>query len=58
MSKQMVKMSGTDSLEATQTIVTLCLAQDEDLEAEVDEMWSFVQLQGQQRCLRLVYPSR
>ena len=54
----MVKMSGTDSLEATQTIVTLCLAQDEDLEAEVDEMWSFVQLQGQQRCLRLVYPSR
>ncbi len=39
------------TLEATQTIVRLCLAQDEDLEAEVDEMWSFVQSKGQQRWL-------
>ncbi|UBF30203.1 hypothetical protein K9N68_39425 (plasmid) [Kovacikia minuta CCNUW1] len=35
----------------TQMIVRLCLAQDEDLEAEVDEMWSFVKSKQQQRWL-------
>ena len=39
------------TLEPTQTLVRLCLAQDEDLEAEVDEMWSFVQSKQQQRWL-------
>jgi IS1 family transposase len=39
------------TVEPTQTIVRLCLAQDEDLEAEVDEMWSFVQSKQQQRWL-------
>jgi len=39
------------TLEPTQTIVRLYLAQDEDLEAEVDEMWSFVQSKQQQRWL-------
>jgi insertion element IS1 protein InsB len=29
----------------------LCLAEDENLEAEVDEMWSFVQSKQQQRWL-------
>jgi insertion element IS1 protein InsB len=38
-------------LEATQTIVRLCLAEDPDVEAEVDEMWSFVQSKQQQRWL-------
>jgi insertion element IS1 protein InsB len=38
-------------LEPTQTIVRLCLAEDRDLEAEVDEMWSFVQSKQQQRWL-------
>jgi insertion element IS1 protein InsB len=37
-------------LEPSQTIVRLCLAEDE-LEAEVDEMWSFVQSKAQQRWL-------
>jgi insertion element IS1 protein InsB len=37
-------------LEPSQTIVRLCLAEDE-LEAEVDEMWSFVQSKDQQRWL-------
>lgn len=36
-------------IEPTQTIVQLC--QWEDLEAEVDEMWSFVQSKAQQRWL-------
>ncbi len=29
----------------------LCLAEDEELEAKVDEMWSFVQSKQQQRWL-------
>ena len=36
-------------IEPTQTIVQLC--QWEDVEAEVDEMWSFVQSKAQQRWL-------
>jgi insertion element IS1 protein InsB len=40
-----------DELESTQTIVRLCLAEDPDVEAEVDEMWSFVQSKQQQRWL-------
>ena len=39
------------TLEPTQTIVRLCLAEAVDLEAEVDEMWSFVQSKQQQRWL-------
>jgi insertion element IS1 protein InsB len=39
------------TLEVTQTIVRLTLAQDEDVEAEVDEMWSFVQSKQHQRGL-------
>lgn len=38
-------------LEATQTLVRLCLADDYTMEAEVDEMWSFVQSKTQQRWL-------
>lgn len=38
-------------LEPTQTIVRLCLGEDPTLEAEVDEMWSFVQSKAQQRWL-------
>ncbi|PSB13169.1 hypothetical protein C7B65_27130 [Phormidesmis priestleyi ULC007] len=38
-------------LEPPQTIARLCLADDLDLEAEVDEMWSFVQSKDQQRWL-------
>ncbi len=39
------------TLEPTQMIVRLCLAQDEEVEAEVDEMWSFVQSKQQRRWL-------
>lgn len=39
------------ALEPTQTIVRLCLAEDTPVEAEVDEMWSFVQSKSQQRWL-------
>ncbi len=39
------------TLEPTHTIVRLCLAQDEALEAEVDEMWSFVQSKQHPRWL-------
>jgi insertion element IS1 protein InsB len=39
------------ALEPTQTIVRLCLADDTPLEAEVDEMWSFVESKAQQRWL-------
>ena len=35
-------------LEPTQTSVRLCLAEEGELEAEVDEMWSFVQSKQQQ----------
>jgi len=38
-------------LEPTQTIVRLCLADDPEVEAEVDEMWSFVRSKDQQRWL-------
>jgi insertion element IS1 protein InsB len=38
-------------LEPSQTVVRLCLAEDPDLEAEVDEMWSFVESKEQQRWL-------
>ena len=38
-------------IEPTQTIVRLCLTDDPDVEAEVDEMWSFVQSKQQQRWL-------
>lgn len=39
------------ALEPTQTIVRLCVAEDTPVEAEVDEMWSFVQSKAQQRWL-------
>ena len=39
------------ALEPTQTMVRLCLADDGEVEAEVDEMWSFVQSKTQQRWL-------
>lgn len=39
------------TLEPTQTIVRLCLVEDPSVEAEVDEMWSFVQSKAQQRWL-------
>jgi insertion element IS1 protein InsB len=38
-------------LEPTQTIVRLFLAVDSEMEAQVDEMWSFVQSKAQQRWL-------
>jgi insertion element IS1 protein InsB len=38
-------------LEPSQTIVRLCLAEDPEMAAEVDEMWSFVQSKQQQRWL-------
>ena len=38
-------------LEPNQTIVRLCVADDPNVEAEVDEMWSFVQSKQQQRWL-------
>ena len=38
-------------LEPSQTIVWLCLAEDSDVEAEVDEMGRFVQSKPQQRWL-------
>ena len=38
-------------LEPTQAIVRLCLADDPEVEAEVDEMWSFVRSKDQQRWL-------
>lgn len=38
-------------LEPTQTIVRLCLMKDPTVEAEVDEMWSFVQSKAQRRWL-------
>lgn len=38
-------------LEPTQTMVRLCLAGDPEVEAELDEMWSFVQSKDQQRWL-------
>jgi len=46
-----VNESALAELEPTQTIARLCLAEDLDLEAEVDEMWSFVQSKDQQRWL-------
>jgi insertion element IS1 protein InsB len=39
------------ALEPTQTIVRLCLAEEVSIEAEMDEMWSFVQSKAQQRWL-------
>jgi IS1 family transposase len=39
------------TLEPTQTLVRLCLAEDPTLEAEVDEMGRFVQCKQQQRWL-------
>jgi insertion element IS1 protein InsB len=39
------------ALEPTQTIVRLCLVEDPTVEAEVGEMWSFVQSKAQQRWL-------
>lgn len=39
------------ALEPTQTIVRLCVVEDPSVEAEVDEMWSFVQSKAQQRWL-------
>lgn len=39
------------ALESSPTIVRLCLADEPDLEAEVDEMWSFVQSKEPQRWL-------
>ena len=39
------------TLEPTQTIIRLCLADDGEVEAEVDEMWSFVRSKSQQRWL-------
>ena len=38
-------------LEPTQTIVRLCLADDPEVKAEIDEMWGFVQSKKQQRWL-------
>lgn len=40
-----------EALEPTQRMVRLCLADDYEVEAEVDEMWSFVQSKTQQRWL-------
>jgi insertion element IS1 protein InsB len=48
---QVVNQAVLARLEPSQTIVRLCLAQDEDLEAEVDEMGRFVQSKRQQRWL-------
>jgi len=39
------------ALEPSQMIVRLCVADDPNVEAEVDEMWSFVQSKQQQRWL-------
>ena len=39
------------ALELTQTMARLCIADDCEVEAEVDEMWSFVQSKTQQRWL-------
>jgi hypothetical protein len=38
-------------IEPSQTLVRLCLAENPDLEAEVDKMWSFVESKEQQRWL-------
>jgi insertion element IS1 protein InsB len=38
-------------LEPSQTIVRICVADDLDMEAEVDEMWSFVKSKQHQRWL-------
>ncbi len=46
-----VNMAVLERLQPAQTIVRLCLAEDSDLEAEVDEMWSFVQSKRQPRWL-------
>ncbi len=40
-----------ERLKPNQTIVRLCCADDADVEAELDEMWSFVQSKCQQRWL-------
>ena len=40
------------ALEPTQTIVQPCLADNGEVEAEIDEMWSFVQSKHPQRWLR------
>ncbi len=40
-----------ERLKPNQTIVRLCCADDADVEAELDEMWSFVQSKRQQRWL-------
>ncbi len=47
----MVNETVLSALEPTQTLVRLCLADDLEVEAEVDEMWSFVQSKHQQRWL-------
>jgi insertion element IS1 protein InsB len=39
------------ALEPTQTVVRLCLADNCEVEAEIDEMWSFVQSKHHQRWL-------
>jgi insertion element IS1 protein InsB len=44
-------MAVLERLQPAQTIVRLCLAEDSNLEAEVDEMWSFVQSKQQPRWL-------
>jgi insertion element IS1 protein InsB len=48
---QAVNMAVLERLQPAQAIVRLCLAEDSNLEAEVDEMWSFVQSKRQQRWL-------
>jgi insertion element IS1 protein InsB len=46
-----VNMAVLERLQPAQTIVRLCLAEDSNLEAEVDEMWSFMQSKRQPRWL-------
>ena len=53
-----VNMAVLDRLQAAQTIVRLCLAEDSNLEAEVDEMWSFVQSKRQPRWFWWAFPQR
>jgi hypothetical protein len=50
-SLQSVNKAASKALEPTQTIVRLCLAENADLAADVDEMWSFVEAKAQQRWL-------
>jgi insertion element IS1 protein InsB len=48
---QAVNEAVLERLKPSQTIVRLCCADDADVEAELDEMWSFVQSKCQQRWL-------